>query len=146
ILLIDIRNLSKWYGTHQVLRNIDLQIDAGQIIGYIGPNGAGKSTTVKILTGLIQDYEGEVRIADYDLRKDLTRYKSIMGYVPETAELYELLTPREYFRFISQIYRLDEAEATMKWERFLASFAMEAHIDQRMDGFSKGMKQKILLI
>ncbi len=144
--MIDIYGLSKWYGQHQVLQNIDLQLEGGQIIGYIGPNGAGKSTTVKILTGLIQDYEGQVRIGGFDLRKDLAQYKNIVGYVPETAELYELLTPREYLVFVAKLYRLPEEKALGRIRSLLGMFSMEAHADQRMDGFSKGMKQKILLI
>lgn len=144
--MIEINGLSKWYGPTQVLRQINLQLEGGQIIGYIGPNGAGKSTTVKILTGLIQDYEGEIRIGEYNLRKDLARYKSVMGYVPETAELYELLTPREYLSFIGKLYRMSKERLQEKLDSLLKLFSMEAHVDQRMDGFSKGMKQKILLI
>lgn len=128
-----------------MLRDINLQLEAGQIIGYIGPNGAGKSTTVKILTGLIQDYTGEVRIGNFDLRTSVNEYKAVMGYVPETAELYELLTPREYLTFVSRIYRMSLSEAEERWKPLIAGFSMEGHMDQRMDGFSKGMKQKILL-
>src|ERR1700709_2502845 len=94
--IISISNLYKNYGSKQVLKGINLDIYPGQIIGYIGPNGAGKSTTVKILCGLINDYEGTVRVKGIDLKEDPLKVKSITGYVPELAELYEVLTPSEF--------------------------------------------------
>src|SRR5690606_31492766 len=94
--IIAIRGLRKNYGQKQVLKGIDLDVYPGQIIGYIGPNGAGKSTTVKILIGLLSDFEGEVSMLGQDLRKDTLTVKSLVGYVPENAEIYEVLTPMEY--------------------------------------------------
>ena len=90
----------KSYGTKQVLKDINLEVYPGEVIGYIGPNGAGKSTTVKVLCGLLTDYEGEVTIKGFDLKKDTLSVKKIIGYVPELAELYEVLTPSEYLKFI----------------------------------------------
>src|ERR1044071_7502988 len=104
--IISLRHLSKHYGQKQVLQDISLDIFPGQIIGYIGPNGAGKSTTVKILTGIIQDYEGQVTVAGKDLRGHVLEVKKMIGYIPELAELYDLLTPREYLLFIGKLYHL----------------------------------------
>src|SRR5689334_21924389 len=106
--IITIRSLSKHYGDKQVLRDISLDIYPGQIIGYIGPNGAGKSTTVKILTGIITDYEGEVMIDGKLLRDNILGIKGITGYVPELAELYDLLTPSEYLTFIGKLHHLPD--------------------------------------
>src|SRR6478752_4455745 len=94
--IITIRQLNKQYGAKTVLRDINLDIYPGQIIGYIGPNGAGKSTTVKILTGIIQDYSGEVTVLGKNLREHVLEVKGKTGYIPELAELYDLLTPHEY--------------------------------------------------
>lgn len=143
--IISIRNLSKKYGDKEVLRNIDLDIYPGQIIGYIGPNGAGKSTTVKVLTGIIQDYTGDVTVAGKVLSENLMDIKRMIGYIPELAELYDLLTPREYLTFIGKLYHLDNNVITERAERMLDSFGMLSNIDQRMDSFSKGMRQKVLL-
>jgi ABC-2 type transport system ATP-binding protein len=143
--IITIRGLSKHYGDKQVLRNINLDVFPGQITGYIGPNGAGKSTTVKILTGIITDFEGEVTIAGKPLRENVLHIKSITGYVPEMAELYDLLTPGEYLSFIGKLHHLSDAQIEERSRRMLQSLCMAAHMHQRMDSFSKGMRQKVLL-
>ncbi len=143
--IITIRNLSKAYGEKQVLRDISLDIYPGQIIGYIGPNGAGKSTTVKILTGIITDYAGEVSIEGKPLRESVMHVKSITGYIPELAELYDLLTPREYLTFVGKLHHMPDALIEERSRRMLSSFGLADNIDQRMDSFSKGMRQKVLL-
>jgi len=143
--IITITNLFKSYGEKQVLNNISLTAYPGQVIGYIGPNGAGKSTTVKILTGIIQDYTGEVVVAGMNLRDHLLEIKSKIGYVPELAEIYDLLTPREYLRFIGTLYHMSPELIEERTTRMLDSFQLLENIDQRMDSFSKGMRQKVLL-
>jgi ABC-2 type transport system ATP-binding protein len=143
--IITIRSLNKSYGDKQVLRDINLDIYPGQIIGYIGPNGAGKSTTVKILTGIITDYEGEVMIEGKPLRENVLHVKSITGYIPELAELYDLLTPREYLTFIGKLHHMSDSLIEERSRRMLHSFDLAENIDQRMDSFSKGMRQKVLL-
>src|ERR1700676_1874923 len=106
--LIQIRNLSKSYGSKPVLKNLSLDIFPGQVIGYIGPNGAGKSTTVKILTGLIPDFEGEVIVNGISMADDPQEIKKLIGYVPENAEIYDVLTPTEYLDFIGKLYGMAE--------------------------------------
>jgi ABC-2 type transport system ATP-binding protein len=144
--IISLQSVHKSYGTKQVLNGINLTIQAGQVIGYIGPNGAGKSTTVKILCGLIDDYEGTVEVAGINLRDDLLAVKRKIGYVPELAELYDVLTPREFLTLMSELYELPEATAQERILKMLQALGLEGQIDQRMDTFSKGMKQKVLII
>lgn len=148
--LITIRGLRKSYGKgkarNEVLKGIDLDIHPGQIIGYIGPNGAGKSTTVKILCGILPDFEGEISIFGKDLRTRSFEIKENIGYVPETGALYDLLTPNEYLTFIGALYRLDNEKLKSRIANLLSFFGMEKHADQRMDTFSKGMKQKIMIV
>src|SRR3954470_11958472 len=106
--VIKISHLFKNYGPKPVLKDINLEAFPGQVIGYIGPNGAGKSTTVKILCGLLTDYEGEVSIKGLDVKKNTLEVKKVIGYVPELAELYDVLTPLEYLSFTGSLYGLDE--------------------------------------
>src|SRR5438309_1148591 len=106
--VISINHLYKSYGSKQVLKDIQLEVYAGQVIGYIGPNGAGKSTTVKILCGLINDFEGQITIKGLDLKTDTLAIKKIIGYVPELAELYDVLTPMEYLQFAGALYGIEE--------------------------------------
>ena len=143
--IITVRHLCKEYGSKTVLDNINLDIYPGQIIGYIGPNGAGKSTTVKILTGIIQEYSGEVSVFGKNLRDNILEVKSKVGYIPELAELYDLLTPREYLSFVGKLYHLSDDIIEERSRKMLDSFGLLNNIDQRMDSFSKGMRQKVLI-
>jgi len=144
--IISIRNLSKYYGPKKVLSDISIDISPGQVIGYIGPNGAGKSTTVKILCGLISDFTGEVMIRGIDVKKDPVGVKSLIGYIPEMAELYDVLTPMEFLRFVGALYNLPSEVASVRAETMLEAFGLAGNRDQRMDTFSKGMKQKVLIV
>jgi ABC-2 type transport system ATP-binding protein len=144
--LIQIKNLRKAYGTKPVLKGLTLDIYPGQVIGYIGPNGAGKSTTVKILTGLIPEFEGEVLVNGISMQHDPQEIKKLIGYVPENAELYDVLTPMEYLDFVGKLYNMDEDQLHTRAARMLTAFGLGNNQDDRMDTFSKGMKQKVLLI
>ena len=143
--IISIKNLYKSYGTNQVLKGINLEVYPGQVLGYIGPNGAGKSTTVKILCGLLTDYEGEVIVNGFDMKKDAVMAKKIIGYVPELAELYDVLTPLEFLQFMGALYGMDETLCIDRINKMMAAFGLQDNLHQRMDTFSKGMKQKVLL-
>jgi len=148
--IIQIKNLTKYYGSHSgakpVLKNISIDIEPSQVIGYIGPNGAGKSTTVKILAGLLSDFTGDVLIKGIDIRKDPLAVKSLIGFVPELAELYDALTPNEFLSLMGALYNLPEKAAADRADRMLDAFGLSGHANQRMDTFSKGMKQKVLII
>ena len=144
--IIQLRNVKKQYSGDYVLKGINLWFDKGSIIGYIGPNGAGKSTTIKILTGIISDFEGEAMVMDMDVRKEPLAVKQLIGYIPEQAALYDVLTPVEYLRFIGRLYKLPGDLIEKKTLELLRLFELSDKRDMRMNGFSKGMKQKVLLI
>lgn len=144
--IIRIQSLSKSYGDKTVLKNISLEIYPGQVIGYIGPNGAGKSTTVKILCGLLQDFEGTVMVKGINVKDNPLAVKRLIGYVPELAELYEVLTPAEFLELVAGLYEIPAEVAESRIRRMLAAFSLEGNMHQRMDSFSKGMRQKVLLI
>jgi ABC-2 type transport system ATP-binding protein len=142
---IVVDNLSKSYAS-PVLQNINFTVNTGEIIGYIGPNGAGKSTTIKILTGLIDDFEGNATVLGIDVRKDPIEIKRRIGYIPENASLYDSLTPLEYLEFVGHLHSLDPELIKKKSRDLLAVFGLAASKDDRMTTFSKGMRQKVLLI
>ncbi|MTK51868.1 ABC transporter ATP-binding protein [Paludibacter sp.] len=143
--IIHIQNLNKFYGSKHVLKDISIDIEPGQVIGYIGPNGAGKSTTVKILAGLLSDFSGDVFVKGIDIRKDPVAVKSLIGFVPELAELYDVLTPNEFLSLIGSLYNLHEEVVAERANRMLDAFGLAGNMNQRMDTFSKGMKQKVLI-
>lgn len=144
--IISIKNLNKFYGEKQVLKDINLDIYPGEIIGYIGPNGAGKSTTVKIMLGLIGDYQGEVKIFGEDIKTNGTEYKRRIGYIPESGDIYENLTAREYLTFIGELYGMDYEDANKKAIKLMESFGIKDVYDGRISSFSKGMRQKVIII
>jgi len=141
-----LRELKFNFGDHQVLKGINLDVFRGDIIGYIGPNGAGKSTTIKIILGLIEGYTGQVEVFGKQLQKGDLQYKRRIGYVPESADMYEQLTPREYLSFIGTLYGIDQKMAEEKAFQLLRLLDMEKMFDQRIDNFSKGMRQKVLIV
>jgi ABC-2 type transport system ATP-binding protein len=143
---IKISNLQKAYGSTLVLKDVNLEVNSGEIIGYIGPNGAGKSTTIKILIGMIPDYEGNVEVMGLDVKANPLEVKRLIGYVPENASLYDTLSPMEYLRFLGSLYQLETDQIEEKATELLRLFALYDQRDDRMTTFSKGMKQKVLLI
>lgn len=143
--IIQIRKLNKYYGDKHVLNDISLDIFPGQVIGYIGPNGAGKSTTVKILCGLLSDFQGDVIVKGFDVRKQAVEVKALIGYVPEMAELYDVLTPNEFLSLMGALYKMPRELVAERARNMMDAFGMGGNMDQRMDTFSKGMKQKVLI-
>jgi ABC-2 type transport system ATP-binding protein len=143
--IIEMQGLVKRFGTKQVLNGIDLRVEPGHVLGYIGPNGAGKTTTVKILIGMIQDFEGQVRVCGYDIRQDPLEVKRRIGYIPESAAMYDALTPLEYLRFIGRMYGMADAETERRAATMLGTFGLAGELDQQMTTFSKGMRQKVLI-
>jgi len=144
--IISIKNLKMSYGSKTVLNGINLEISRGQIIGYIGTNGAGKSTTIKIMLGIIEGYVGKVEILGQDISNGSVEYKKRIGYVPELADIYENLTAYEYISFLGGIYGLEEKKLIERVKKLMDLFGMEDVINSRISSFSKGMKQKLLII
>jgi ABC-2 type transport system ATP-binding protein len=141
-----IKDLKKNYGNKEVLQGIDLTVGRGQIIGYIGPNGAGKSTTIKILLGLEGNYSGAIEIFGEPLTADSIDYKRRIGYVPEIADLYDNLTAAEYLTFIGELYGLDIKKVDEKARKLMRVFGLEDVYHARIASYSKGMRQKVLII
>lgn len=144
--VLSLTDLTMNYGEKQVLNGINLEVFRGQIIGYIGPNGAGKSTTVKIMLGLVDGYSGTVEIFGQNIARGDYTYKRKIGYVPENAEAYDNLTASEYLVFIGELYGMDRDKAEQKALSLAKEFGLEEAFHARLSSFSKGMKQKTLII
>lgn len=144
--IIQIDNLSKFFGKKQVLHNISLHIQAGQIIGYIGPNGAGKSTTVRILAGLDDNFKGDVKIKGINVKENPLAVKRIIGYIPELADLYDVLTPMEFLLLVGRLHDMEDTQIEERAGRMLDFLGLKDQLHERMDTFSKGMRQKVLLV
>ncbi|OPA75393.1 ABC transporter [Paenibacillus selenitireducens] len=145
--VLSIRNLSMNYGDKPVLKNIDMEVYPGQIIGYIGPNGAGKSTTVKIMLGLVEGYTGDISLFGKRISDGDWEYKRNIGYVPEVIDIYDNLTASEYLTFVGELYGLSWSTANMKAKRLMHILGLGEEVyDKAISSYSKGMKQKVMLI
>lgn len=145
-VVISIRDMKMRYGDQLVLNGINLEVQRGQIIGYIGPNGAGKSTTIKAMLGLVTGYTGTIQIMGVDIANGDVEYKRKIGYVPETAEIYETLTAAEYLTFVGGLYGINEEQASRKAQSLMTVLGLEDVYNSRIASYSKGMRQKVLLI
>jgi ABC-2 type transport system ATP-binding protein len=143
--VIQTEKLCRDYGSTHALVDLDLRVEPGEILGFLGPNGAGKSTTVKILTGLIRATSGRAMVAGYDIETQPLEVKRRIGYVPETAALYDGLTPSEYLEVIGCLYHLDPKTLRARTGELLELFGLDGVRDQRMNEFSKGMRQKVVI-
>lgn len=144
--VISLKNVTKRYPNGvTALDDVSIAIGKGEICGYIGTNGAGKSTTVKILSGIIDLDKGEAEVSGLSLKKNSQDVKRITGYVPETANLFNSLSPFEFFRFISRIREIDDTMADKRAENFAELFDFKEMLNESIGNLSKGNKQKVLI-
>tara|TARA_B100000925_G_scaffold5946_1_gene4200 strand:+ start:21 stop:926 length:906 start_codon:yes stop_codon:yes gene_type:complete len=136
---INIQQLSKNYGNTVALKNISLVFDENGVIGLLGPNGAGKTTLMKILTGYLNQWEGEVSIGTYNLRKKLKRIQQQMGYLPENNPLYPEMYVREYLKFVGELYGIKKPPC----KEVIEKTGLQEHAHKKIHTLSKGYKQRV---
>jgi ABC-2 type transport system ATP-binding protein len=144
--LIELHDLARSYGDRPAVRGVSLSIAGGEIFGLLGPNGAGKSTTLKMLATLLLPSAGRGRVAGYDLVSEADSVRRHIGYVPEGAELYDVLTGEEFLDLVRDLHGLPEAVARDRRAPLLGAFDLGADLGRYIGEYSKGMKQKLLLI
>jgi ABC-2 type transport system ATP-binding protein len=144
--MIEVSRLTKKYGDFVAVDSIDLSVAAGEIFGFLGPNGAGKTTTIRILACLSLPSAGTVHIAGYDVVAEPEVVKRITGYIPDRPYLYEKLTGREHLRFVADLYGVGNSQWEAEADARVAHFGLERWIDARIENYSHGMKQKLVLI
>jgi ABC-2 type transport system ATP-binding protein len=140
------RGLSKSYLSVPAVRDVTFSLEPGQVLGCLGPNGAGKSTTVKMLTGLLEPSSGQVLFDGADIREDLPAYRSKLGYVPEEPNLYPYLSGWEYLELVGTLRGMPRPLVEHKAETLLRLFALHSHRHASLASYSKGMRQRVLLI
>lgn len=142
---IKVKNLSKSFGSFQVVKNINLDIHKGELFCFLGPNGAGKTTTIKMMTGLLEPKNGQIEIAGVDIWKSPVRAKQKMAYIPDQPVLYPKLSGREFLRFIGSVYQIEQTVFEERMEQYLSLFQLSDRADELIESYSHGMKQKINL-
>ncbi len=144
--MLEVRALTKCYSSIPAVDNVSFTIAPGEVLGYLGPNGSGKSTTVRIITGLLEPSAGTVLFDGRPIHEDLAAYKRVIGYVPEEANLYPFLSGLEYLQLISRLRGMPESLIERRAGALLELFDMRAHRHTAIAAYSKGMRQRILLI
>lgn len=144
--MLEIKNLTGGYVNIPVLKDVSFEVDNGQLVGLIGLNGAGKSTTINEIIGLLRPYSGEIQVDGLSLAESPSAYRQKIGYIPETPSLYEELTLREHIETVAMAYDLDQKAVFARVAPLLKQFRLEEKLDWFPVHFSKGMKQKVMII
>ncbi len=143
--VLEVTNLFKQYGKFKAVDGISLNVKAGEVVAFLGPNGAGKTTTLKIISGLLLPTAGEVRIGGISVHEHPEKARESLGYVPDRPFVYERLTAREFMAFVADLYQMNMKEAVPEGDRWLAKFGLTAFANERIEQYSHGMKQRLVM-
>lgn len=144
--MLKAQGLYKYYGSVPAVQDVTFTLAPGQVLGYLGPNGSGKSTTVKMLTGLLEPTHGEVTHHGQNIQKYLAAFRKRLGYVPEEANLYSYLTGEEYLDMVGTLRGIPDPQRKAKIGALLELFSLKPHRHVNIGSYSKGMRQRTLLI
>jgi ABC-2 type transport system ATP-binding protein len=144
--MLETRLLTKYFNRKPVVKEVNFTIRPGEIVGYLGPNGAGKSTAVKMIVGLIDPSSGKVLFEERPTKDQDIEFKTHLGYVPEDVLLYSHLSGREYLQLAGRLRSIPENLLNSKIDELLPLFSLTAFRHSPISGYSRGMKQKIMLI
>jgi ABC-2 type transport system ATP-binding protein len=145
--MIRIDNITKSYNsTYKAVDNLNLQINDGEIYGLLGPNGAGKTTTIKMITGIIAPTNGIIEINNININKDPIKAKEQFGYVPDSPDMFLRLTGIEYLNFMADVYGVSREDREERIMEMSKRFGMESALGDKIQAYSHGMRQKIVLI
>jgi ABC-2 type transport system ATP-binding protein len=136
---ISVKNLTKRYGDQLAVNNLSFEAQPGEVVGFLGPNGAGKSTTMKIITGYLPDYEGDVEVCGFNVKSDPIEVKRRVGYLPETNPLYLDMFVREFLIFLANITKTPAKRVDEMIE--ITGLGPEQH--KRIGALSKGYRQRV---
>ena len=140
--IIEINGLTKTYKNSRGINNINLEIKKGDIFGFLGPNGSGKTTTMKIMTGLIKEYDGEIKLFGHSVRDDFEKAMEKVGAMVETSELFEYMTAYENLKQLSRYYKnIDDKRI----DKVLELTGMLKYKNEKSKNFSLGMKQRLAI-
>ena len=144
--MLKLTNLNKSFGNAVVVKDVNLEVNPGEIFALLGPNGAGKSTILKNIVGIHPSTSGKVEVCGFDVEAQGIEAKMQIGFVPDQYALYERLTGREYINYIADLYEVNQADRNERIKNFLEIFEMKAVFDRQIRTYSYGMKQKIAIM
>jgi ABC-2 type transport system ATP-binding protein len=141
---LEIRNLHKRFDRPAV-EGLDLTVKAGEFYALLGPNGAGKTTSLRMVAGLLRPDSGSISIFGIDARRNPVEAKRVTAWVPDEPMIYDRLTPLEYLEFVAGLWGVAPAQAAQRSAHLLDWLQLAPHANERCEGFSKGMRQKVAL-
>ncbi|MER2492970.1 ABC transporter ATP-binding protein [Catenovulum sediminis] len=141
--MIQITNLTKKFGDFVAVDNLNLEIKAGDIVGFLGPNGAGKSTSMKMITGFLEPSSGEIKINDKNLKAAPIEIKQKIGYLPEGAPAYGDMTVLQFLSFIADTRGLKKAQKKQKLQEVVDKVELQSVLNRQIDNLSKGFKRRV---
>jgi len=145
--MISIKNVSKSYNKkNKIIENLNLEIKDGEIFGFLGPNGAGKTTTIKMITGILDIDEGDILINNKSIKSNPIEAKKNFGYVPDSPDMFLNLKGIEYLNFMADIYEISKQEREQKIEELTKLFEINDVLNDKIQSYSHGMRQKIIII
>src|ERR1700744_4691721 len=141
--MIELDRLVKKFGDLTAVSDLSLTIGRGEFFAVLGPNAAGKTTTIKLLTGLIKPTSGSARICGFDIQTQPLAARQRLAYVPDFPFLYDKLTAWEFFRFVGQLFHLDNAHIEKNARELVARFHLSEFADRPLEGLSHGTRQRV---
>ncbi|WP_107943297.1 ABC transporter ATP-binding protein [Metasolibacillus fluoroglycofenilyticus] len=144
--ILQVTNVTGGYTRKPVIKNLSFTIEKGELVGLIGLNGAGKSTTIKHIIGTLLPQAGEIRLNGVTLKQNMDEYRKAFSYIPETPILYDELTLKEHLELTAMAYGLDEKTLKERSTYLLKEFRMEKRLNWFPAHFSKGMRQKVMIM
>ncbi|MCG2446464.1 ABC transporter ATP-binding protein [Staphylococcus epidermidis] len=145
-MTVKVEHLTGGYGKKPVIKDLNFELEKGEIVGLIGLNGAGKSTTIKHMLGLINPMEGKLSISNIKINEDIENYRRKLSYIPESPVIYDELTLEEHIEMTAMAYQLSREETMRRAKPLLKVFRLENELKVFPSHFSKGMKQKVMII
>jgi ABC-2 type transport system ATP-binding protein len=144
--MIETRELSKTFDGFQAVKNVTLNVAAGEVLAMLGPNGAGKTTTVRMMTSILAPTSGTATVAGYDVVRHPEQVRAQVGVLTEQHGLYERMKALEYLDFFGEVYHIPKKERQTRAYSLLERFGLESAVGRRLGDYSKGMKQKLALV
>lgn len=145
-MALQVSNLVGGYSQVPVLKDVSFDVKDGELVGLIGLNGAGKSTTINHIIGLLTPFKGSIKINDVTINDDVQQYKKQIAYIPEQPIVYKELTLKEHLELTMLAYDLDQKTAWQRADKLLKLFRLDNKLDWFPDNFSKGMRQKVMIV
>lgn len=143
--MIQLNNIVKRFGSKTAVDSVSAQIPSGSITGFIGPNGAGKTTTLNMMTGILEPDEGTITLNGLNIVSQALEAKKQFVFVPDTPDIFLRLSGREYIQYMARIYQVDRTSQKERLEQLAREFELEESLDQQMESYSHGMRQKAII-